>query len=179
VSATESISQVRFLTSRIATWKLVTVRRSWNPGSQKRALGYAAGECIMVPDTRFKMKTPATTPIGGTFRRGLVLQGGGAKGAFQFGVLQGLREAGIQFDVIAGTSVGALNGAIVAAEAWELGDQMWSNLTLGRAFRWRGLAAIYTFISVPCELYLGWVTTAYDSLLPAWLRHLFHLLAKG
>ena len=124
------------------------------------------------------METPATTPISGTLRRGLVLQGGGAKGAFQFGVLQRLKEARIQFDVIAGTSVGALNGAIVAAGAWELGDQMWSNLMLGRAFRWRVLAAIYTFISLPCELYLGWVTAAYDSLLPMWLRRLFHLLTS-
>jgi Patatin-like phospholipase len=107
-----------------------------------------------------------------------VLQGGGAKGAFQFGVLQRLHEAGIEFDVIAGTSVGALNGAIVATDAWDLGEQMWSDLTMGLAFRWSVLAAIYTFLSTPCILYLGWVATTYESLLPTWLRVFFRIVAS-
>jgi predicted acylesterase/phospholipase RssA len=47
-------------------------------------------------------------------RRGLVLQGGGAKGAFQYGALKELYSAGFDFDVISGTSVGALNGALVS-----------------------------------------------------------------
>jgi NTE family protein len=44
----------------------------------------------------------------------LVLQGGGALGAFQLGVAEALTEAGIQPDWIVGTSIGALNGAILA-----------------------------------------------------------------
>jgi predicted acylesterase/phospholipase RssA len=116
--------------------------------------------------------------MGGTYKRGLVLQGGGAKGAFQFGVLQELHEAGIEFDVIAGTSVGALNGAVVAAEAWELGAQLWSDLSMGRAFRWSGWAAIYTALSLPGVLYFGWLSTTYESVLPLFLRRVFHFLAS-
>lgn len=44
----------------------------------------------------------------------LVLQGGGALGAYQVGVYQALHEAGIEPDWVIGTSIGAINGAIVA-----------------------------------------------------------------
>jgi len=44
----------------------------------------------------------------------LVLQGGGALGAYQAGVYQGLHEAGIEPDWIIGTSIGGINGAIIA-----------------------------------------------------------------
>lgn len=44
----------------------------------------------------------------------LVLQGGGALGAYQAGVYQALHEAGIEPDWVIGTSIGAVNGAIIA-----------------------------------------------------------------
>jgi NTE family protein len=44
----------------------------------------------------------------------LVLQGGGALGAFQVGVYQALHEAGVEPDWIIGTSIGAINGSIIA-----------------------------------------------------------------
>ncbi len=44
----------------------------------------------------------------------LVLQGGGALGAYQAGVFEGLHEAGIPLDWIAGISIGALNTALIA-----------------------------------------------------------------
>jgi len=46
---------------------------------------------------------------------GLVLSGGGAKGAYQVGVVKALVEMGVQVDAIAGASIGALNGAVLAA----------------------------------------------------------------
>lgn len=47
----------------------------------------------------------------------LMLQGGGALGAYQAGVYQGLHEAGIQSNWIAGISIEALNTAIIAGNA--------------------------------------------------------------
>jgi NTE family protein len=47
----------------------------------------------------------------------LLLQGGGALGAYQAGVLEGLQEAGIEPNWIAGISIGALNSAIIAGNA--------------------------------------------------------------
>jgi predicted acylesterase/phospholipase RssA len=44
----------------------------------------------------------------------LVLQGGGALGAYQVGVYEALHEAGIEPDWVIGTSIGAINGAIIA-----------------------------------------------------------------
>ena len=44
----------------------------------------------------------------------LVLQGGGALGAYQGGVYQALHEAGIEPDWIIGTSIGAINASVIA-----------------------------------------------------------------
>jgi NTE family protein len=44
----------------------------------------------------------------------LVLQGGGALGSYQAGVYEGLAEANIQPNWVAGISIGALNAAIIA-----------------------------------------------------------------
>ena len=45
---------------------------------------------------------------------GLVLSGGGAKGAAHIGVIKYLEEAGIPIDYIAGTSMGAIIGGLYA-----------------------------------------------------------------
>ena len=44
----------------------------------------------------------------------LVLQGGGALGAYQVGVYQALHEAGIEPDWVIGTSIGAINASLIA-----------------------------------------------------------------
>ncbi len=44
----------------------------------------------------------------------LVLQGGGALGAYQAGVIEGLEQRGIEVDWVAGISIGAVNAAIFA-----------------------------------------------------------------
>ena len=45
----------------------------------------------------------------------LVLQGGGSLGAYECGVYKTLAKHNIKFDIVAGTSIGALNAAIIAA----------------------------------------------------------------
>jgi NTE family protein len=47
----------------------------------------------------------------------LVFQGGGALGAYQIGVYQALHEAGIEPDWVIGTSIGAINAALIAGNA--------------------------------------------------------------
>ncbi len=49
----------------------------------------------------------------------LVMQGGGALGAYQVGVYEALHEAGIEPDWVIGTSIGAINGALIAGNAPE------------------------------------------------------------
>ncbi len=53
-------------------------------------------------------------PIQGIPATGLVLSGGGAKGAYQVGVLKALLELGANIDMVSGASMGALNGAVLA-----------------------------------------------------------------
>src|SRR3979411_1318762 len=50
----------------------------------------------------------------GCDRIALVLQGGGALGAYQAGVYQALHEVGIEPDWVSGVSIGAINSAIIA-----------------------------------------------------------------
>src|SRR5574344_792418 len=48
--------------------------------------------------------------------RGLVLQGGGAKGAYQAGAILAFEKKGIKFDGVVGTSIGAINAAFYASD---------------------------------------------------------------
>ncbi|MGL6043634.1 MAG: patatin-like phospholipase family protein [Sandaracinobacteroides sp.] len=68
----------------------------------------------------------------------LVFQGGGALGAYQIGVYQALQEAGIEPDWVIGTSIGAINAALIAGNAPQdrLGKlrEFWSRIEHGKAF---------------------------------------------
>jgi len=50
-------------------------------------------------------------------QRVLVLQGGGALGAYQVGVYQALHQAGLEPDWVVGTSIGAINASLIAGSA--------------------------------------------------------------
>lgn len=72
----------------------------------------------------------------------LVLSGGGAKGAYQAGVLEVLHDAGFRFNAISGVSVGALNGAMLATgQLQELLD-VWCNMTPDQILRKHSLLAL-------------------------------------
>ncbi len=66
-------------------------------------------------------------------RIALVLQGGGALGAYQAGVYQALHEAGLEPDWVSGVSIGAINGAIITGNPPELRLQklrtFWERIT--------------------------------------------------
>lgn len=81
----------------------------------------------------------------------LVMQGGGALGAYQAGVYEALHEAGIEPDWVVGTSIGAINGALIAGNApadrlarlrqfWDMvaegsgSTALWNMLGLGQLF---------------------------------------------
>ncbi|MEU3370581.1 patatin-like phospholipase family protein [Streptomyces sp. NPDC006660] len=76
------------------------------------------------------MVTPQTR--GAAYRCAFVLGGGGALGAYEVGMLRALISAGIEPDLVVGTSVGAINGAAIAAEptaeAVERLGELWGSL---------------------------------------------------
>ena len=67
-----------------------------------------------------------------------VLGGGGVLGAHEVGMLRALTQAGVWPDVVVGTSVGAINGAMVAADPSAAANrlaQLWQGEALRQAFR--------------------------------------------
>lgn len=61
---------------------------------------------------------------------GLVLGGGGAKGSYEIGVWKALRELEIPLIAVAGTSVGALNGAMIVQDDYEKAYDLWTSISV-------------------------------------------------
>lgn len=59
---------------------------------------------------------------------GLVLAGGGAKGAYQIGAWKAMREIGVDIEMIAGASIGAINGALIAQGDFDRTVELWSSI---------------------------------------------------
>lgn len=62
---------------------------------------------------------------------GLVLEGGGVKGAYEAGVLKVLAECGVEFGGAAGTSIGAVNAGLYVEGGAEAVLDMWSEVWAG------------------------------------------------
>ncbi len=65
---------------------------------------------------------------------GLALEGGGSRGAYHIGVYRACTELGMEFDAICGTSIGAVNAALLAQGDYALLVQMWQTLGNGDIF---------------------------------------------
>lgn len=63
---------------------------------------------------------------------GLVLGGGGARGSYEIGVWEALGELSIKPDIVTGTSVGALNGALIVQDDFEAARNIWLNIDNGK-----------------------------------------------
>ena len=59
---------------------------------------------------------------------GLVLEGGGAKGAYHVGAYKAIRELNIEIGGIAGTSIGAINGAMMVQGDYDLLEKVWHSI---------------------------------------------------
>src|ERR1051325_7353123 len=122
-------------------------------------LSMAAGPRIDRPSREGTMKV--THQAVEAFRRErsgqvvLVLQGGGALGAYQVGVYQALHEAGVEPDWIIGTSIGAINASLIAGNARE--DRMprlrefWSRMEQRNVWNlapaWTGIPGTFSYWS--------------------------------
>jgi len=65
---------------------------------------------------------------------GLVLEGGGAKGSYQIGACKALMELGVDIGAIAGTSIGALNGAMIVQNQLDKAYELWYNISPSQVF---------------------------------------------
>lgn len=63
-------------------------------------------------------------------KRALVLSGGGSRGAYECGAWQALKEMNIRIDAVYGTSIGAINAALVAQGDLSTALQLWENIRM-------------------------------------------------
>lgn len=66
---------------------------------------------------------------------GLILAGGGAKGAYQIGAWKAMRELGVSIEAIAGVSIGAINGALIAQGDFDSAVELWSHVEVKDGIR--------------------------------------------
>ena len=64
--------------------------------------------------------------------RAIVLGGGGSLGAYQIGVWRALKELGYKYDMVIGTSIGAVNGALMVQglNTYDYAKELWDNITI-------------------------------------------------
>ena len=62
----------------------------------------------------------------------IALEGGGAKGGYEIGVWKALDEAGIKYNAVSGTSVGALNGGMMAMRDLNGAMNAWLDMRLSK-----------------------------------------------
>lgn len=65
---------------------------------------------------------------------GLVLSGGGAKGAYQIGVYRALRKLGKNPEIVTGTSVGAINGVLITQGDLYQAVRLWKNMSFSKIY---------------------------------------------
>ncbi len=63
---------------------------------------------------------------------GLVLAGGGAKGVYELGAWKAMREIGVGFSVIAGVSIGSINGALIASDCYDEAKEFWREASIDK-----------------------------------------------
>lgn len=66
---------------------------------------------------------------------GLVLEGGGGRGSYQIGACKAIKERGLDIRMVAGTSVGALNGAMVVQDDIDKAYEIWHELDPGKVIK--------------------------------------------
>lgn len=63
-------------------------------------------------------------------KRALVFGGGGSKGAYELGVWKALDELGLSFDIVTGTSIGAMIGAMYVQKQYDRCLELWEQLSV-------------------------------------------------
>lgn len=63
-------------------------------------------------------------------KRAIVLGGGGTKGSYELGVWKALREMELDYQIVTGTSIGSINGALMATRDYDRAKELWDNITM-------------------------------------------------
>ena len=63
-------------------------------------------------------------------KRALVLGGGGSRGSYEIGVWKAMRQLNLSYDIITGTSIGSINGALMVQNEYDKAYEFWSKITV-------------------------------------------------
>lgn len=63
-------------------------------------------------------------------RRAIVLGGGGTKGSYELGVWKALMELGVDYQIVTGTSIGSVNGALMVTREYERACEIWETIEM-------------------------------------------------
>lgn len=63
-------------------------------------------------------------------RRAVALCGGGTKGAYELGVWKAINELEIDYHIVTGTSIGSINGALMASREYALASELWNTIRM-------------------------------------------------
>ena len=62
-------------------------------------------------------------------KQAIALAGGGTKGAYQVGAWKAMRELGIPFDIVTGTSIGSVTAALMVQDDFDRAWELWTHIT--------------------------------------------------
>lgn len=63
-------------------------------------------------------------------QRAIALGGGGTKGSYEMGVWEAIKELGMDYQIVTGTSIGAVNGAMMATRDYERASEIWDTIEM-------------------------------------------------
>lgn len=63
-------------------------------------------------------------------KRAVALSGGGTKGSYEVGVWRALKEQGIDYQIVTGTSIGSINGVFMASGEYERAFELWDTIKM-------------------------------------------------
>ena len=66
--------------------------------------------------------------------KAIVLSGGGSKGSYQIGVWKAFKKLHFKYDIVTGTSVGALNGALMVQDSYNKAMKLWKHMNMELLF---------------------------------------------
>lgn len=67
-------------------------------------------------------------------KRAIVLAGGGSKGSYEAGFMKAIQELNIDYQIVTGTSIGALNGCLLAQQDFLAMENLWKTLDISKVF---------------------------------------------
>lgn len=94
----------------------------------------------------------AKHPVNSDRRKtALILSGGGARGAYEVGVVKALKEHSVVFDLIIGTSIGGINAAFIAQDDFERWERMWCQIHSADVFHPLNLRRVTQLLRGKCK----------------------------